>query len=280
MTKHICIGLAMLLLLTGFLAMPVMAQDRMTYEEYLVALDREVQREQEALRQIETLEAEMAGIRAGIAQIEADEAAVWQSIYDMLNILESDLQPYRDDLAALEQEINQLATRTPAELNANMEEIESLQERFEEVAGRDISLLTENWDRIDRMRDNLEAVHSRAESYQPPSRQYTVVRGDCLWGIAGMRQHYNDPMKWMRIYSFNADQIDNPDLIFANQRFTIPMAVDRSHYLVQSGDFLYSIAQSIYGDPFQWRRLYESNNGFIEDPNTIYPEMILALPGR
>ncbi len=85
----------------------------------------------------------------------------------------------------------------------------------------------------------------------------------------------------MRIYSVNADQIDNPDLIFPQQRFTVPLDVDKkSQYLVIKGDYLYGIAEKVYGDPFKWRSLYDANTNMIEDPNAIYPEMILSLPGR
>lgn len=51
---------------------------------------------------------------------------------------------------------------------------------------------------------------------------YTVVRGDHLWGIAKKKEHYNNPFAWPVIYKANRDQIKNPDLIFPKQVFKIP----------------------------------------------------------
>jgi len=51
---------------------------------------------------------------------------------------------------------------------------------------------------------------------------YTVVRGDHLWGIARKKEHYGNPFAWPVIYRANRDQIKNPDLIFPKQVFKIP----------------------------------------------------------
>lgn len=51
---------------------------------------------------------------------------------------------------------------------------------------------------------------------------YTVVRGDHLWGIAKKKEHYGNPFAWPVIYKANRDKIKNPDLIYPNQVFKIP----------------------------------------------------------
>lgn len=51
---------------------------------------------------------------------------------------------------------------------------------------------------------------------------YTVVRGDHLWGIARKKEHYGNPFAWPVIYKANRDKIKNPDLIFPKQVFKIP----------------------------------------------------------
>ncbi|PIE69494.1 MAG: hypothetical protein CSA21_02365 [Deltaproteobacteria bacterium] len=52
--------------------------------------------------------------------------------------------------------------------------------------------------------------------------QYQVSKGDCLWWIAEFRQIYNDPFMWPLIYKANRDAINNPDLIYPGQIFSIP----------------------------------------------------------
>ncbi len=55
-----------------------------------------------------------------------------------------------------------------------------------------------------------------------PVTQYTVVRGDNLWDIAGFRIIYGNPYQWPLIFKANASQIKDADLIYPNQVLVIP----------------------------------------------------------
>jgi nucleoid-associated protein YgaU len=54
----------------------------------------------------------------------------------------------------------------------------------------------------------------------PKPTEYTVVKGDSLWKIAG--KLYGNPFKWPNIYRANKDKIKNPHKIYPNQVLVIP----------------------------------------------------------
>jgi len=53
------------------------------------------------------------------------------------------------------------------------------------------------------------------------SGAYTVERGDTLWGIAGMATIYDNPYQWPLIFKANRDRIEDADLIYPGQQFSI-----------------------------------------------------------
>jgi len=53
---------------------------------------------------------------------------------------------------------------------------------------------------------------------------YDIHRGESLWTIARKEEVYNDPYTWPLLYKENADQIDDADLIYPQQRLRIPAA--------------------------------------------------------
>jgi nucleoid-associated protein YgaU len=49
---------------------------------------------------------------------------------------------------------------------------------------------------------------------------------------------------------------------------------------VRRGDSLWRISRldQVYGDGAEWRRIYESNRGLIQDPDLIFPGQELSIP--
>ncbi len=51
-------------------------------------------------------------------------------------------------------------------------------------------------------------------------------------------------------------------------------------HTVVKGDTLWDLAQTYYGNPFQWRRIWNANRSQVADPNLILPGWVLTIPGK
>ena len=60
-----------------------------------------------------------------------------------------------------------------------------------------------------------------AEPAVPEDMSYEVMTGDTLWGISGQPTVYGNPYQWPLIYKRNSDQIQDADLIYPGQVFSI-----------------------------------------------------------
>lgn len=52
-----------------------------------------------------------------------------------------------------------------------------------------------------------------------------------------------------------------------------------SMYQVERGDYLWKIAgkDNVYGDPYAWTRIYNTNKAQIKDPNMIFPDQVFTI---
>jgi nucleoid-associated protein YgaU len=273
------IWVAVLALILVSLPLNVMAQtQKMKYKDYLAELERWRAREQVARTAIAEENVRQDELRAQIQQVEAETEGVWDEIFALLGVTRQDYEQFQRELGDLENQVRGLQALPPEQLYQRRDEVEAAEEKFGELRGNPCALIPRDERRLNAVARDIEAIKARIPG--PRSEQYSVVDGDCLWRIAGSTRFYNDPYKWLRIWSANLDKIDDPDLIFPQQIFTIPFEVDNNQYLVVRGDWLAKIAgyPQVYGNAFQWTRLYEANNRMISDPSLIYPEMILTIP--
>lgn len=156
--------------------------------------------------------------------------------------LEQDIEKIKKDKEALqkyEECMDELyamvgATRADVEnfrnavnnLNGKIQRRESpkadRQKELNELKRNKISALPEFFDRVhNQMQRALDAWEEA-----PKEITYTVVRGDHLWKISGMKQHFGNPFAWPKLYQANKDKIKNPDLIYPKQVFTIPQLTE------------------------------------------------------
>ncbi len=59
--------------------------------------------------------------------------------------------------------------------------------------------------------------------------------------------------------------------------FVVAQEIPSTH-TVMDGDTLWDLAQEYYGDPVDWRRIWDANRGGITDPNLILPGQVLTIP--
>jgi len=280
LTKHGLVTLLTTVVVLVLTAGSAIAADKMTYEDYQIQLQKYLDRETVALAEIDIEQAIIDSLRARIEGLEVEIVALWDEIYALIGVDKEAMLAFLREIEALEGKVNVLARLSPDNLLERASELDELAEAVKVLQDDIRALLSDPRSRLERLAARIEAL--KASLPKPKHDMYVVLRGDYLWKISGKPQIFDDPWKWMRIYSANRDEIRDPDLIFPDQRLVIPRTIGRDEHLVAKGEYLQKIAgyAEVYGDPFQWTKIYQANKsgGFIQDPNLIYPEMILLIP--
>ncbi len=257
----------------------LMAQEKMSMEEYKAQLQEWQTREVDAKKASEDCGSAVEGLKGEIETAQAEIDKTWGEILAEIGTDQAGVDAYRAELKAIEAEVDGLLALSPEELFKRRKEVCALEEKLAAAKENKISALTEMQDII----ATIEGKITRLKNKMPKAvyDEYSVVVGDYLWKISGKEDIYNDPTHWMRIYSYNKEQIKDPDLIYPEQVFKIQREVGPDEYLVGKGDYLVKIAGNadVLGDAAKWTKVYEKNKDIIgEDPNTIFPHTVLVIP--
>ncbi|UCF63813.1 MAG: LysM peptidoglycan-binding domain-containing protein [bacterium] len=250
----------------------------MKMDEYKAELAKWQKCEADNKAQIAEQEAQIAKLNEEIAMTEQQIADTWNEIYALLGTDKAGYEAYLGQLKALENELSGFVALSPEDIYTRMGELDGFKKRLAELKKDKKSLTTESQGYISR----IENLIAQAEEKGKPAAagMYEVQRGDYLWKISKKQDVYGDAYKWYAIYSYNKDQIKDPNLIYPAQVFRIPRMAGPNEHWVAQGEFLSKIAgyNNVYGNPFQWQKLYEANKSFIMDPNLIYPHTVLKIP--
>jgi len=249
-----------------------------TMDQYNAKMAELQKREADAKAEITATDQKLEKVAAETAELEKLTAAEWQAIYESVGASEDDVNSYRNSLNAVESKVDGLAALSPEDLFQRRKEICALEEELKALGENKISLLSEMQDKIAMIEGKISQL--RASLPKADFDEYTVVKGDYLWKISGKEDIYDDPYQWIRIYSYNRDQIKDADLIYADQIFKIQRSAADNEYIVVKGDWLAKIASKaeVFNDPTKWTKLFEANNNVITDKNVIYPHQVLIIP--
>ena len=57
-----------------------------------------------------------------------------------------------------------------------------------------------------------------------------------------------------------------------------PITAATRTYVVQPGDSVYRIAERVYGDPMQWKKIRDANKDRLGPDNQVRAGQVLVLP--
>jgi nucleoid-associated protein YgaU len=255
------------------------AAEKMSMDEYNAQLKDWQTREANAKKALEDCATTVAKLKTDAAAAKAETDKIWGEILGLIPTDQASVDAYRAMLKNLDSQADGLLALSPEELFKKRDEVAALEAKLAEAKKNKISVLTE----MQNLIASIEGKISQIKNKMPKAMydNYTVVLGDYLWKIAGKKDIYANPYQWMRIYSYNKDQIKDADLIYPKQVFKIHRESGPDEYLVAKGDYLKKIAANpgVLGDPAKWTKLYEKNKAIIgDDPSRLYPYTVLVIP--
>jgi hypothetical protein len=187
-----------------FLASSAFAQEKMKKEDWENEMNRLNEQKQSLTKERDSLQGEVNRLKSTSVQ----------SFDDCMNELYASVGATRGDVENFRRAVSELNGRIMRKESPKTDR----QRELDSLKAMRISALPEFFDKVhNQMQRSLDAWNDI-----PAEKNYTVVRGDCLWNIAKKKDVYSNAFAWPKIYQANRDQIKNPDLIYPKQVFKIP----------------------------------------------------------
>ena len=211
-----------------------MEAEEMDEEEWQRQMDELTVRKNDLTNQLNSLNTEIDGLKKTSADKDAELKKAENDLYASVGSTKSGVADFRKKFESLEKTINSKSGKK-----------EDAEKKFAAIEASKIKCLPEFWDRYQAMKKKLAG-------WDVVTGNYTVIKGDCLWKIAGMKKHYGNPKLWPAIWEANKDgvvkaparipkTIRNPNLIYPGQVLRIPKltTAQKTDYLKKYNSYKY-----------------------------------------
>lgn len=209
----------------------VFAQDEepteMTMEDWQRMMDENTARKDQLTIELNNLNTEIDGLKRTNADKDAALTKAENDLYAAVGSSKSGVADYRKDFEATEKMINSKSGN-----------VADARKKFDALKASKVRCLPEFWDRFNAMEKKLLDWEKPVEP--PKSNKYTVVKGDCLYKIAGKKEIYGNPKMWPVLWDANKTvtldpkapkntktKITNPNLIYPGQQLVVPTLTDK-----------------------------------------------------
>jgi LysM repeat protein len=200
-----------------------MSEEEMDEDTWQAQMDEYTARKTDLTSQLDALNTDIDGLKKRLGDVKFAEDQAVNVLWALVGS-KTGYEEYKGKFADAEKRVN--ACKGPddaADIEANLWPYLT----DAGVSGR-YKCLPEFWDRYNAMKKKITECKGKVET-----GTYTVVKGDCLYKIAGMKNVYGNSRLWPAIWDANksgvvsappkvAKSIPNPNLIYPGQVLKIP----------------------------------------------------------
>lgn len=199
-------------------------EDELLINEWQKQMDDLTLKKEQLLQQIQKMNGEIDALKSQSVDMDKKALDAENELYSSVGTDRNGLAEFRKKFDETEKKINN-KLGTPQDARKMY---------FDGIEASKIKCLPEFYSRYIAMKSKLESWEKAPVS---KSNQYTVVKGDCLWKIAGMKEIYGRNNYWPKIWEANENgvisaparipkKIVNPNLIYPGQVLSIPVLSD------------------------------------------------------
>jgi hypothetical protein len=226
MKFHKLLVALLVLSLTLGVKLAAFAQDEtapeLTSEEWQKQMDEYTAKKNELSGKLDQLSKDIEALKKTNSEKDAAVVKAEDDLYSSVGSTKSGVADFRKKFEALEKTINKKDGKK-----------EDAVKMFAEIEASRIKCLPEFYDRYKKMKAALDAWGPEVKK----EAGYTVVKGDCLYKIAGKKEIYNNVKMWPVLWEANekgvvnapprvSKTIKNPNLIYPGQVLRVPVLTD------------------------------------------------------